>query len=304
MYLPDFFRSAVSSLLVMGMIFPISQAFAEPLPFAVQPFSDVSVTYPYASAIEYLRQQNIFTDAETTGRFEPDGSITRGEIVMLLTNPFFMDIKQTNICLQTNEYSDDPAIFFSDVLRTDPYACQICIAKARQLVSGYPDHTFRPNNPVTFVEAAKMLSTVFMGKDIHDTDPVHWYEQYTRWLSDANVIPLSVHSFQQVLTRGEVAEMLFRIKTNTINLKATHYQDLIRRQRRHITAPAPIDINLPETDLNECPDCAENVSGPGRIPHPRVYENTGSGTKVLNSDETGSAIPTETGSTLASPELR
>ncbi len=97
-----------------------------------------------------------------------------------------------------------------------------------EIVNGYPDGTFRPTDPINFVEAAKVASKVLelhaQGGAEGGNDP-RWYTVYVLRLSERNSIPTSIKTFDQVLTRGEMAEMIYRLAAEKTNLPSNHFED-------------------------------------------------------------------------------
>jgi S-layer homology domain len=182
--------------------------------FAVNPFTDVPTSSPYYQAIEHLREQKVLKGYED-GTFKPNARINRAEFVKLITNPYLMDTNRLNECLGNYNRQTESKIFFSDVSQQAWYAREVCHSYDRGIIKGYPDGTFRPNNDVIFVEAAKMISGVFNLQVSDEGTP--WYKEYVDNFSDRKAIPTSIRSLSIPITRGEMAEMIYRLKTETTN---------------------------------------------------------------------------------------
>jgi uncharacterized protein YkwD len=89
------------------------------------------------------------------------------------------------------------------------FAPYVCAAKKYGILSGYPDGTFRPGNPINFAEVAKIVVTAFE----YNTSPgTPWYVPYTNALATRGVIPRSVALFDKHTTRGEVAELFYLLE--------------------------------------------------------------------------------------------
>ena len=205
----------ISAIIFGGFTF-VASVHAQSVPFTTAAFSDVPKTSANFAAIDYLREQNIVR-GYTDGSFKPTNLIRRSEFVMLATNPFLLDPITKEDCIAAHVAASGSTVFFSDVPRDIWYATPVCIAKVRNVLDGYPDGTFRGADFISFVEASKILANVFIGTDRKDTDPETWYKSYVQWLSDQKVIPTSIRSLSQKLTRGEMAEMIWRLKTDTRN---------------------------------------------------------------------------------------
>lgn len=183
-------------------------------PFTQQPFSDVPTTSPNYEAVEYLRQNNVVRGYQD-GTFKPDSRINRAEFLQLITNPFLINSTRLQECVREEMRGREMEyVFYTDVQKDDWFAPAVCLATVQQIINGYPDKTFRPANYVSFVEAAKIIGNVF-SFSVTETPGENWFEPYVRKLSERNAIPTSVSTLGETITRGEMAEMIYRLKTNT-----------------------------------------------------------------------------------------
>ena len=199
--------ATLSSVLTSGV------AFAADTTWPTQPFSDVPTSSPYYTGIEYLRQQKVLKGYED-GTFHPEARINRAEMVKLIANPFILDTGRLNDCIAENMDADDMTVFYSDVNRSAWYAAELCLAHTGKIVNGYPDGTFQPGNYLNFVEAAKIIDGAFALQT--DTDPTdeRWFIPYVNALSKLSAIPTSIKTFEQIVTRGEMAEIMYRLKAD------------------------------------------------------------------------------------------
>lgn len=188
--------------------------------FSVKPFTDVPQSSSAYVAIEYLRSHNILKGYDD-GTYGPNQRLRRNELTQLMTNEFFLPARN-NSCVQSMETTG----VFNDVPADDAYASDICNAKENDLIHGYPDGYFRPTRAVNFVEAAKVVCRVLrITMDQGDGNDPRWYALYVQTLSSANAIPTSIHRLNQPITRAELAEILYRLKTNTTNRPSLHLSD-------------------------------------------------------------------------------
>lgn len=190
-----------------------SVAFAQETTWPTKPFSDVPSSHANYTAVEYLRQQKVLKGYED-GTFRPDARINRAEMVKLIANPFILDTERLNSCLGDNVPESSDHIFFSDV-RTDVwYGPELCLTHMKKIIDGYPDGTFQPGNYVNFAEAAKIIVSTFALQT--DTDPTdqRWFIPYVNALSERGAIPSTVVSFDETITRGEMAEIMYRLKAD------------------------------------------------------------------------------------------
>lgn len=185
---------------------------AQPYPFAQDPFTDVPRSHPHFAAIEYLRENNVLR-GYLDGNFRPARRITRAEFIVLMTNPFLLHGERKNTCLEENFTDEDTTVFFRDVRIDSDEAEAVCIGFTEHLIHGYPDGIFRPRRPISFVEGAKIASTVLALQERKDRAvDERWYTVYVRNLADLHAIPRTIRRFGQPLTRGEMAEIVYRLK--------------------------------------------------------------------------------------------
>jgi hypothetical protein len=199
-----------------------------------QSFSDVPLDHPDANGIAYVKEKGIVS-GYADGTFRPDQIINRAEftkIVML----YKFGQQMIDMC--------GSSMNFTDVSFNDWFGHYICRGKDAGVIDGYPDGTFRPNAPINFSEAAKIIART---DTFNAGDPVlppdtggPWYERYVRYLSNNNAIPLTITTLDHSVTRGEMAEMIYRLKTHTTSKSSQSYESLGR-----VTASSQSDATLP-----------------------------------------------------------
>lgn len=174
-------------------------------------FSDVPADHPHVEAIAYMKGQG-FVEGYEDGSFKPDQKINRAEFVKIVIGVVYTG-DYHKLCDPHHIYS------FSDASQDAWYSGYLCLAVQHDIVGGYPDNTFRPSASVNFAEAAKIIAAT----DAQSTDggvanempPENlgpWYERYVKYLADFNAIPLSVRTLDEQITRGEMAEIIYRLR--------------------------------------------------------------------------------------------
>lgn len=80
------------------------------------------------------------------GSFRPNNNITRAEFITLVNKVY--------------GYTSTVPITFTDVKRSDWYYNSVAIAVAAGYISGYPDGTMKPDNPISRKEAASFIMKI------------------------------------------------------------------------------------------------------------------------------------------------
>lgn len=104
------------------------------------------------------------------GTFRPDSYVTRGEFVKMIT--------------ETLEFEDVEATLPEDV-KYHWSATHVAIALGHNIVKGYPDGTFKPNNPITRQEMAVMLYEAKKLKASSDYIGFKDFDRVADWASEA-----------------------------------------------------------------------------------------------------------------------
>jgi hypothetical protein len=200
----------VSVLLPLSLLLPCAAAAAG--------FPDVEPTHPYIDAALYVQQQG-FIQGYVDGTFRPEKTINRAEFTKIVAAVFLPGADCGG------------AGGFSDVRGDEWFASAICAARAKQFIGGYPDGTFRPEKEINFVEAAKIVAlaaglktsgygTAFQTWGSEEVKQF-WYKPYVDALSAEKAIPPTIGTFTEALTRGEMADMIYRLRTHPLTAKKT-----------------------------------------------------------------------------------
>ena len=171
-------------------------------------FPDVPTSHPNYDAIQFFER---FITGYPDGTFKPGNTINRAEFVKIL------------VASQGRAFAGNCALesAFPDVKASDWFSSWACHAKVLGYVAGYPDGTFRAANAITFAEAAKILAKYFQLSVTSDANI--WYKGYVDALAIKNAIPLTVSGPDAKLTRGETAELIYRLHS-AINKPPTYEQ--------------------------------------------------------------------------------
>ena len=169
-------------------------------------FTDVSGDHVNKTAIEYLKENGVI-GGYPDGTFKPDNTINRAEFLKII------------IGMSGYNPDQDPSGYdiysltglnFSDIESGAWYIPYLRKAVEDGIINGYPDGTFKPANEIKFVEAAKIIVNSF-GFEVSEDKEI-WYKPYVEELTENKRVSRTVNSFSKNITRGEMSEMVWRVK--------------------------------------------------------------------------------------------
>lgn len=188
------FVSSVIVAMALMVLIPLASAETSPtLDTSREVFNDLPENYPYMVAIKYLQDQNIVHGVDGGQSFEPKKVINRAAFLKMVTLMYEGVDVQKKDC-----YQDAMNMWF------EQYVCE---ARDR----GYIDagQFVYPDRQLNAAEAAKILSKAYK---LPVTQGENWYEGYINALAAKKALPPTIVSFSQSLTRGEIAEMMYRLE--------------------------------------------------------------------------------------------
>lgn len=217
-------RLTASLSLLALLLSPVTQA----------SFADVASTHPNAAAVAHVKSAGI-VQGYPDGSFKPSNTINRAEFTKIIIAAEF-SAAEINRCFLTT-------LNFVDVPRDAWFAPYVCVAVANNIIAGYPDGTFQPTWNIKTTEAAKILVQTFG----YETTPQDiWYEPFILALTQRGAIPDSVQSLTHDLTRGEMAEMIYRLQQGIASKTNKSFVELTGKAPRGnnpspASPPAPIE---------------------------------------------------------------
>jgi len=176
-------------------------------------FSDVDESHIYSEAIDYVESRGI-VEGYPDGTYKPDQPINRVEFTKIIIATEFTESQIENC----------NSVSFSDVPDGAWYTHYVCVAEMNDIVDGYPDGTYQPPNLITFAEASKIITNTLVEPTTEGSEI--WYRPYVKKLENINAIPTTVEDFEHKVTRGEMAEMIYRIEEEITNLDSKTYDEL------------------------------------------------------------------------------
>lgn len=120
--------------------------------------------HQYEKDIDTLAKMGVVQGYEGN-LYQPDQVISRAEMLKII-------LKTANVDVESGL-----APCFTDVYTGDRYYDLVCTAKGRQIVAGYEDGSFKPNQQVLLVEGLKMAIEGF-GMQAKEAKDWPWYEGY------------------------------------------------------------------------------------------------------------------------------
>lgn len=203
------------------------------------PFSDVPASHPYAQAIDALRDDEVIS-GYGDGTFRPERNVTRAEIVKILAQAI---LPYDYIEREKSEYAfTDTALPFTDLDARAWYNLYLRRAYRGGLIQGYKDGTFKPAQSVTVAEASKLVIQALELESPHES-PL-WYEKFIRAVADRRAMPVSIRTVDAPISRGELAEMIWRLEQHVEDRPSMTGDDLLSPQ-----CVKSEDSEIPNIDL-------------------------------------------------------
>ena len=195
-------------------------------------FMDVNQRHAHSEAIAYVKSNGIVS-GYADGTFRPNQIVNRVELLKILVEA---------------EYRQTPegkrAFSYTDTIPEAWYKRYVQVSSCLDIVGGYPDGSLKPDQGVSVTEASKMISNAFQFENNTKSDV--WYEGFINNLAIRGALPTTIENIESALTRGQVAEIIYRLKSGKTKL-ATHTLTSLRLAGGTLDSSAIIPEDL---DLN------------------------------------------------------
>lgn len=172
------------------------------VPLGKSYFLDVDVTHPYFYALSYLQEKDIIQGYPHQDGvvFRPLQPILRSEALKML----YLSAEKPVLTAREDIFPDVPVgAWFAPFVEK---------AYREGVIQGFEDGNFRPDYQVNRAEFLKMLFLTFEAP-LPDQKPGEtWYQRFFEVAWKWNILDSEVLSPADPLTRGEVADYLYRAK--------------------------------------------------------------------------------------------
>ncbi|KKQ70092.1 MAG: Lipoprotein A family protein [Candidatus Peregrinibacteria bacterium GW2011_GWA2_38_36] len=178
-------------------------------------FKDVPEGYPYFTAIQYLKSEELIDDKDEN--FNPDAQISRAEAVNYI-------LRVTLGYVPNEKATIKP---FSDVPLDSVNAMYVQKAKELKLVNGYNARRFQPNKKISLAEATKIVletdklvdATITFEQpkeDVFADVPKNaWFSPYAKIAKERRIIRFGKSdeiSPNDLISKGYLMDILYRTK--------------------------------------------------------------------------------------------
>lgn len=167
----------------------------------VPDFPDIS-SHTYREAVEYVQSEAI-VQGYPDGTYKPDNPINRAEFTKILIE-----------AILGSTPAETSGTCFPDVEHLIWFEKYVCYAKSQNIIKGYPDGNFGPDNNINFAEAAKIIVKTFAIDHNEESNDMYWFTTYFEALEAQSAIPGSITQSTHAVTRAEMAELIWRIREN------------------------------------------------------------------------------------------
>ena len=167
-------------------------------------FSDVSSSHSQAQAIAYVRAEGIVS-GYPDGTFKPSNPVNRAEFSKMIALTLYTD-NRMQMCLDANSSR------FPDVTRSAWFAGFVCPFVEDGIIKGYPNGTFGPEKNINAAEAAKIIVGAYHLQTNSTGAAGAWWQVYIDALRSRGALYASYRKPEQLLTRGDLAEILWKLK--------------------------------------------------------------------------------------------
>jgi hypothetical protein len=188
---------------VLAMVLVVAMVASFAVTASATSFTD-DASINYTTAVEVLTGLGVI-NGRTDGAFHPTDDVTRGEFAKMAAYVLNGGVDAAP------SYASSAVTAFSDVASTHYAAASIGYVVNKGLVDGFTDNTFRPDNSVTGVQAAKILLTALgYSSSIEGYTGSAWAQNVQNDAEEAGLFTgIEKIDLTANLTREEAAQMIW-----------------------------------------------------------------------------------------------
>lgn len=197
-------KSAKRTLALFVSVLMVATALLSVGAFAAVDFPDVETGYPYKNAIYALADKGVINGIQQEDGsflFKPEATITRAEFAKMIA-----------VAVTGNAPLSETTAKFPDVAEDHWANKYIAYAVKAGIINGNSDGTFRPENPVTYGEAVKMIVCAKgYASLVKPVEGEPWYQCYIKVANDVNITKNAVTRGDAEASRGMVAQLVYNM---------------------------------------------------------------------------------------------
>lgn len=187
-------RRIIMAIVCCALVFGSA---APPLSSATARFPDMDHSwFRYSESVAFLVDRGVI-QGYPDGTFHPKNPINRAEFLKLVFRAAGGHDPVGGSC-------------FPDVPSDAWFAPFVCAAVRRDVVNGYPDGLFRPEQTVNTAEALKIIANLYDRKAEERTGE-YWYRPYVKEFDRDDVFPEHSYLPGDLLNRERAADLIARV---------------------------------------------------------------------------------------------
>jgi len=169
----------------------------------------------YQVAISYVQEHGILSPM-SDGLMHAEMPISRQDLVTSVVRDVYKnDIRPDCFDRISSQLPSTFTHLFTDVSLSNAQAKEICVGMFVGLIEGQKDGSFVPQASANLVDVAKVVTKAYgiaPLPSLRVQSGIPWHEPFWFALAKRNAVPETVKSRSSMLTRGEFAEILYRIQ--------------------------------------------------------------------------------------------
>jgi len=215
-------------LVLLLILIPSSSALAAAYP-------DVDYNHPFLRGIVGMTNDKLINGYEDK-TFHPDDGISRIEALKIILKSADVSLAPAQLIVPPVPAQDlarptKKSIGFPDVPLDTWYAPYVNTGEQLEIIHGYEDGLFRPQNKVTRVESYKMLFRAFKALSDAPVEGEDWFTPYVNYALQHNLANygdnplLDLNNPHSLITRAEFTDLAFRMRNISPLISASRFNE-------------------------------------------------------------------------------